>query len=139
MKNIIIELQNSDTWKIQSKITINFIPSKDAGEDSVMHSRNDNIKFTSYDDGNEVVHELFESLCSRYQGNLETSMTGSDFIFDSVQLMYYKCHEVILEMVVHILILLTEEKRKKQQEIRKIKMINVFDLFGNGCITLWRN
>ena len=37
---------------------------------------------------------LFESLRSRYQGNLETSMTGSDFIFDSVQLMYYKCHKV---------------------------------------------
>ena len=26
--------------------------------------------------------------------NLETSMKGSDFIFDSVQLMYYKCHNV---------------------------------------------
>ena len=108
MKSIIIELQNSDTWKIQSKITINFISSKDAGEDSVMHSRNDNIKFTSYDDGNEVVHELFESLCSRYQKNLEASMIGNDFIFDSVQLMYYKRHEVILDMVVHIFILQTE-------------------------------
>ena len=31
-----------------------------------------NIKFTSYDDVNEVVNGLFESLCSRYQGNLET-------------------------------------------------------------------
>ena len=27
-------------------------------------------------------------------GGLETSMKGSDFIFDSVQLMYHKCHEV---------------------------------------------
>ena len=26
--------------------------------------------------------------------NLETSMRGSDFIFYSVQLMYYKCHKV---------------------------------------------
>ena len=26
--------------------------------------------------------------------NLETSMKGSSFIFDSVQLMYYKCHNV---------------------------------------------
>ena len=25
---------------------------------------------------------------------LMTSMRGSDFIFDSVQLMYYKCHKV---------------------------------------------
>ena len=26
--------------------------------------------------------------------NLETSLKGSDFISDSVQLMYYKCHNV---------------------------------------------
>ena len=35
------------------------------------------------------MHEFFESLQSIYQGNLETSMEGSEFIFDSVQLMYY--------------------------------------------------
>ena len=29
-----------------------------------------------------------------YQRNLETSIKGSDFIFDSVQLMYYKRHNV---------------------------------------------
>ena len=59
-----------------------------------MHSRSDNIKFTSYNDTNEVIDELFKSLRSRYQGNLETSMRESDFIFDSVQFMYYKCHKV---------------------------------------------
>ena len=35
-----------------------------------------------------------ESLLSRYQYNLETAMRGCDFISDSVQLMYYKCHKV---------------------------------------------
>ena len=59
-----------------------------------MHSRRGNIKFTSYNDANEVVDELFESLCSRYQENAETSMRGSDFIFESVQLLYYKCHKI---------------------------------------------
>ena len=34
------------------------------------------------------------SLRSRYQDNLKTSMRESDFVFDSVQLMYYKCHKV---------------------------------------------
>ena len=59
-----------------------------------MHSRSNNIKFTSYNDVNEVNDELFDSLRSRYQVNLKTSMRRSDFIFDSVQLMYYKCHKV---------------------------------------------
>ena len=44
-------------------------------------------------DANEVVDDLFESLRSRYKGNLETSMRGRDFSFDSVQLMYYECHK----------------------------------------------
>ena len=50
--NIIIDLQNSDTWKIQLTISINFIFLKDVEQDRVMHSRRDNIKFTSYNDVN---------------------------------------------------------------------------------------
>ena len=59
-----------------------------------MHSRIDNIKFTFYNDVDEVANELFESLRSRYQKNVETSMRGSGFVFDSVQLLYYKCHKI---------------------------------------------
>ena len=53
-----------------------------------MYSTSDNIKSTSYNDVNEVVNELFESLLLKYQDNLETSMRGNDFTFDSVQIMY---------------------------------------------------
>ena len=59
-----------------------------------MHSRNKNIIFMSFNDANEVVNELFDSLCSRYQRNIETSMQGNVFIFDSIQIMYYKCHKL---------------------------------------------
>ena len=47
LRNIIINLQNSDTWKVQLTIAINFISSKDAEKERVMHSRSDNIKLTS--------------------------------------------------------------------------------------------
>ena len=60
MRNIIIDLQNSDTWKNQLTIAINFISSKDAEEERVIHSRSNNIKFISYNDANEVVDKLFE-------------------------------------------------------------------------------
>ena len=36
MRNIMIDIQNSDTWKIQLTIAINFIFSKDAES---LHSR----------------------------------------------------------------------------------------------------
>ena len=73
---------------------LNFIFSKDDEEKHMMHPKSDNIKLTSYNNANEIVDELFEPIHSRYQENLETSMRGSHFIFDSIQMMYYKCHEV---------------------------------------------
>ena len=77
LTDIIINLQESDTWKIQLTITINFISY--VVEERVMHSKRGNIEFMSYDNENEVVNELFEILFSRYQIGLETSMSGSDF------------------------------------------------------------
>ena len=59
-----------------------------------MHSKSDNIEFMSYDNANEIVNKVFESLLSIYQIDLETSMRGSDFISSSVQLLYYKCHKI---------------------------------------------
>ena len=47
----------------------------------------------NYDDADDAVAELFESLVSRYQIGLETPMRGNCFISDSIQL-YYKCHKV---------------------------------------------
>ena len=94
LRNIIMDLQNSDAWKIQLTIVIKIISSKDVAEERVMHLISGRIKFTSYSDANKFVDKLFKSLRSRYHENLETSMKGSDFVFyfDSVQLMSYKCH-----------------------------------------------
>ena len=39
LKDIIINLQKSDTWKIQLTIPFNFISSKDVDEERVMHSK----------------------------------------------------------------------------------------------------
>ena len=85
--DVIINLQKSDTWKIQLIIAINFISLK-------MLMKSKNIEFRLYDNANEVVNKLFKSLLSRYQIGIETLMRGSDFIFDSVQLLYCKCHKI---------------------------------------------
>ena len=49
LRDIIFDLQNSDTWKIQLTIAINFISSNDTEEECVMHPKSNNIKFTPYD------------------------------------------------------------------------------------------
>ena len=50
LRDVIINLQKSGTWNIQLTITIDFISSKDADEEQVMHSKSDNIEFMIYDD-----------------------------------------------------------------------------------------
>ena len=77
LRNIMINLQNSDIWKIQLTIAINFISSRDTEEERVLHLSSDNIKFTSYSEVNYVIEKLFKSL---FKDGLEASMKGSDFI-----------------------------------------------------------
>ena len=75
-------------------IAINFMSSKNNDEESLMHSKSDNIKIMTNEKADEVIEELFQSLLSRYQIGLETSMKGSDFIFDCVHLLIHKCHKI---------------------------------------------
>ena len=84
-------------WHVEIQLTIinNFISSIDNDEERVMHSKSDNIEIMISDEADEVIKELFDSLKNRYQSNLE-SMKGSEFVFDCVHLMYYKCHKVNL-------------------------------------------
>ena len=94
MRDVIINLQKSDTWKIQLRSLINFFPTNDVEKEPIIHSKSSNREFMPYDNANEVVDELLEPLLSRYQNGLETSIRGSDFTFDSIQLLYYKCYMI---------------------------------------------
>ena len=58
-----------------------------------MHSKSDNIEITISDEANEVTKKL--SLKARYQNNLQL-MRDSEFIFNYVGLLYYKCHKINL-------------------------------------------
>ena len=47
-----------------------------------------------YNEADELIEELSESLLNRYQNNLEESMRGSESVFDYIHLLYYKCHKI---------------------------------------------
>ena len=50
-----------------------------------MHSRSENTKFIFYNDVNEVLDELFHSLCSRYQGYLGIRSIWAIWRFDNIE------------------------------------------------------
>ena len=45
---------------------------------------------------NDIINELFESFFKKYQEGLETKMEGSNFVFESVDLLYYSLHKISL-------------------------------------------
>ena len=42
----------------------------------------------------KLLKTFFKSLLNRYQNDMQISMRGSDFIFDCIHLLYYKCHKI---------------------------------------------
>ena len=51
------------------------------------------MEIMTYDKADKVINE---SLLKRYQIGLETSVKDSDFRFDCVHSLYYKCHKICL-------------------------------------------
>ena len=86
--NMINDHKNQSEWKIQLTIAINFISSKpDSDETCIMHTKSNNIEIMIGSDTNEVIEKLFESLSDEYQENLKEKMSGSDFVFDTVNVL----------------------------------------------------
>ena len=75
---------------MQLTIANNFISTIDNDEERVMHSQSDNKEIMMNDEADEII-EFFKSLKKRYENNLEL-MKGSEFVFNYVHLLYYKCH-----------------------------------------------
>ena len=81
-------------WKIHLTIAINFISSKDNGEEVLMNAKSNKKEIMINDKADEVTKKLLKLIIKRYQNISEISMRGSDFIFDCIHLLYYKCHKI---------------------------------------------
>ena len=94
--NVITDYKTQREWKIYLKIVIKFISSKDSNETRIMHSKSDNIEIMVVSKTDEIIEELFESLLKRSQKGLEESMKGSEFIFDSIDILHYNLNQISL-------------------------------------------
>ena len=92
--NKVIDYKTSGEWKIQLSMTINFVSSKDSDVIRTIHKTSDNIYILVSDETDEIIKKLFESLLQRYQERLEESMKGSEFVFESVDLLEYKLNKI---------------------------------------------
>ena len=84
-------------WKIQLTMSISFISFKDSDETCNMHTKSNNIEIMVGSETDEISEELFKSLLQKYQEGLEESVKGSEFLFDSVNLLHYHFQKASLK------------------------------------------
>ena len=71
--------------------------------------------------------ELFRSLCSNYQEDLENKMKGNDIIFDFVDGLRYLCHKISLNCGE----LCIDSPDWRKNKIETINPINKYDKYIN--------
>ena len=54
-----------------------------------MYSKSDNFNIMMRGNTSEIIRNLFNSLLRRYQGGLQESMRGNEFVFDYVESLNY--------------------------------------------------
>ena len=84
-------------WKIQLAMQINFISHEDFQETCTIYTKSHNVEIMEGDETDEIIEELFKSLLQNYRKNLEEPMRGSEFVPNSIDLLYYHLHKVGLK------------------------------------------
>ena len=82
----------SKEWKIQINMDVNFISSKDTGETRTIFVFGDNQEIRLGNEIDDIINKLFKSFWNNYQKEKIVLRKGSDFIFESVDLLPYTVH-----------------------------------------------
>ena len=75
---------------------ISFISSKDSEEIRTVSTKSDNIEIMIGNKTDDIIEEFCKSLLQRYQEGLEEKIKGSNFVCNSVDLLYYHLHKTSL-------------------------------------------
>ena len=81
-------------WKIQLAMQIDFISSEDSGETRTMHTKSRNIGIMMGSETNDIIEEPSESLLQNYQEGSGESMRRSEFVRDSIDLLFYHLQKI---------------------------------------------
>ena len=75
---------------------VSFISSIGPEETRIYYTFSDNVSIIQGSDTNNITREIFRSFLHNYQKNLKI-IKGSDFVFESVELIDYRLHRVCLK------------------------------------------
>ena len=96
LDNTIIKHKTQSESKNQLTMAINFISSKDSDETRTLRAKSNNVEIMMGSGTDEIIKELYKSFLQRYEERFEESMRGSEFIFDSIDALYYDLNKISL-------------------------------------------
>ena len=76
---------------------MNFISSNDTGEIRTFFVCSDDEKIRSGNETNDIINGLLKSFLSNYQNEEKILRNGSNFVFESVNILYYHIHNIKLK------------------------------------------
>ena len=84
----------SKEWKIQINMHVNFISSNDTGEIRTIFVWSDNEEIRSGNETDDIIKRLLKSFLTNYQNEEKILRNGSNFVFESVDLLSYSFHKI---------------------------------------------
>ena len=88
---------SSNEWKIQINMHINFVSSNDTGEIRTIFVWSDNEEIRSGNETDDIIKGLLNSFLNNYQKEEIVLRNGSNFVFESVDLLSYHIHKTSLK------------------------------------------
>ena len=83
----------SNEWKIQINMHVNFVSSNDTGETRTIFVWSDNEEIRLGNETDDIIKGLLNSFLNNYQKEEIILRNGSNFVFESVDLLSYHIHK----------------------------------------------
>ena len=87
----------SNEWKIQINMHVNFVSSNDNGENGTIFVWSDNEEIRLGNETDDIIKGLINSFLNNYQKEEIILRNGSNFVFESVDLLSYHIHKTNLK------------------------------------------
>ena len=87
---------NSNEWKIQINMHVNFVSSNDNGENGTIFVWSDNEEIRLGNETDNIIKRLINSFLNNYQKEEIILRNGSNFLYESVDLLSYHIHKTSL-------------------------------------------
>ena len=109
-------------------MSVNFISSNDTGEIRTISVWSDNEEIRSGNETNSIIRRLLKSFLTNYQNEEKILRNGSNFVFESVNLLSYHIHKTTLKRGKSYMESPEWILNKRATINQKIKIISVFSI-----------